>query len=240
MIGRLEECHLLSYAVPVARARVHVPRGLECVSVGDSAFLNIVVCRVDRMRPAHAPRLLGATYWHVAYRLQVRARLADGRAIEGLYFLRSDVDRRLFGAMGNVFTDFRFWTSRVQVEASSEGLDLRIDRTHGAPADARLSIRRAQRDGLVAGSCFASIAERDAKLRYMPFGLSVASDGRRLCVAEVHRDESAWREEPVEVVTSDWPYARHLGFDAPRLERAIRVATIDYRWRLGRRETLAP
>jgi hypothetical protein len=191
------------------------------------------------MRPRFTPRILGATYWHIAYRLQVRARLASGASIEGLYFLRSDVDRRLFGVMGNLFTDFRFFTSRVEVEAGCDGLELRIDRTPGAPADARLSLRHAAQDELVPASCFASLRERDARLKYMPYGLSLARDERTLRVAEVIRDETAWTEEPVSVVAEEWAYARHLGFDALRLERATRVAPIDYRWRLGRRETIA-
>ena len=240
MIGQLEACHLLSYAIAAERAVKLLPSGLEPVTHAGSAFLNIVVCRVDRMRPKLVPRILGATYWHVAYRLQVRARLASGDTVEGLYFLRSDVDRRLFGFMGNVFTDFRFFTSRVVVDARSDALALDVDRTTGAPADARLRVDGIAHGELTPDSCFATLAERDACLKYMPFGLSTTRGGRTLRVAEVRRDESAWSEAHVRVLGADWAFVRHLDIGELRLERATRVAPIDYRWEIGRTETLAP
>src|SRR5262245_65503943 len=85
MVGRIDECFLLSYAIDPARAASLTPAGLEPITHRGSAFLNIVVCHVDRIRPRFTPRAFGLTYWHVAYRIQVRAALAAGASIEGLY-----------------------------------------------------------------------------------------------------------------------------------------------------------
>jgi uncharacterized protein DUF2071 len=215
-----------------------VPAGLELITCRRAAFFNIVICHVDRMRARFTPRALGVTYWHIAYRIQVRATLADDRPIEGLYFLRSDIDRPLFGVIGNRLTDFHFHAARVRFSNDDEAAwRLRVEPTAG-DALASLTVRRAASNSLPPGSPFASLEERERVLKYAPFGLSVSNSGQCLRVAEVIRDEALWREEPVEVEAADWSYPRSLGLCDLRLVRATRVAPIDYRWRIGRTERL--
>jgi uncharacterized protein YqjF (DUF2071 family) len=100
MIGRMDECVLLWYAIDPEQAAALVPPGLEVITCRGAAFLSIVVCHVDRMRPRFLPRALGVTFWYVAYRLQVRATLSDGSSIQGLY-LRSEVDEGRDRSGGN-------------------------------------------------------------------------------------------------------------------------------------------
>jgi hypothetical protein len=126
------------------RARVRVPAGLELITWRGAAFFNIVVCHVDRMRPRLAPRAVGVTHWFVAYRLQVRATSAAG-PIEGLYFLRSDIDRRwsersatpsglLLPSRANHFNHGRRWG--LDVQYPHRGRDERCQRV------ARREVRR--------------------------------------------------------------------------------------------------
>ena len=238
MVGRIDECFLLSYGIDPEQAAALVPAGLELITCRGAAFFNIVICHVDRMRMRFTPRALGVTYWHIAYRVQVRATLADNRSIEGLYFLRSDIDRPLFGLIGNRLTDFHFHAARVRFSNNDEAAwRLRVEPTAG-DALASLAVRRAASNSLAPGSPFASLEERERVLKYAPFGLSVSNSGRCLRVAEVIRDEALWREQPVEVEAADWSYPRSLGLGDLRLVRATRVAPIDYRWRIGRTERL--
>jgi uncharacterized protein DUF2071 len=238
MVGRIDECFLLSYGIDPEQAAGLVPAGLELITCRRAAFFNIVICHVDRMRARFTPLALGVTYWHIAYRIQVRATLADDRPIEGLYFLRSDIDRPLFGVIGNRLTDFHFHAARVRFSNDDEAAwRLRVEPTAG-DALASLTVRRAASNSLAPGSPFASLEERERVLKYAPFGLSVFNSGQCLRVAEVIRDEALWREEPVEVEAADWSYPRSLGLRDPRLVRATRVAPIDYRWRIGRTERL--
>jgi hypothetical protein len=238
MVGRIDECFLLSYGIDPEQAAALVPEGLNLITCRGVAFFNIVICHVERMRPRFTPRVLGVTYWHIAYRVQVRATVAGNRSIEGLYFLRSDVDRPLFGAAGNWLTDFHFHTARVRFWNDDEAAwRLRVDSTT-ADARASLTVRRTTSNSLAPGSPFASLEERERVLKYAPFGLSVSKSGQCVRVAEVIRDEALWREEPVKVETADWSYPRSLGLPDLRLLRATRVAPIDYRWRIGRTERL--
>jgi hypothetical protein len=235
MVGRLIECFLISYAVDRARAAALLPTGLAPITCRDAAFVNIVACRIDHMRPRFAPYAAGVTYWHVAYRIQARAVVAGGGSIEGLYFLRSDVDRPLLGAVGNLLTDFRFHRARVRFCSQRERWTLHVDSADGA-ASAVLCARAAGQDGLPPDSPFGSVEERERVLTYTAVGLSVPRSGRGLRVAEVLRDEAAWQEQPVVVEAASWDYLSRLRVGPMRLVRATRAAPIEYTWRLGRVE----
>jgi Uncharacterized conserved protein (COG2071) len=237
MVGRLDECFLLSYAIDSDRAASLVPAGLEPVTYRGFAFLNIVACHIDSMRPRFTPRGLGVTSWHVAYRIQVSAFLSGGTSIQGLYFLRSDVDRPVICAVGNRLTDFRFHATQVRFRSEHERWNLQVEDSHGA-GSAMLSVHRSTTRDVATWSPFLSIEERERFLKYAPFGLSVSSSGRYLRVAEVRRDEALWREEPVGVETGTWNYPRALGLNSLQLVRATRVSPIDYVWRIGRVEEL--
>jgi len=239
MVGRIDECFLLSYAIDPEQAAALLPAGLELITCRGSAFFNIVVCHVDRMRPRFTPRALGVTYWHIAYRLQVRAILARARSIEGLYFLRSDVDRWPLGALGNRMTDFQFHAADVRFSVERESWSLQVEDTQGR-GTATLCAHRANTNGVMPGSPFSSVEERERVLKYAPFGLAVSRFGRSLRVSEVIRDEALWKEEPVRVEVADWNYPRSVGFNDLCLVRAMRVSPIDYVWRIGRTEPMRP
>jgi hypothetical protein len=238
MVGRIDACFLLSYAIDPEQAAARVPAGLELITWRGAAFLNIVVCHVDRMRPRQAPRALGVTHWYVAYRLHVLATTVTAGSIEGLYFLRSDIDRPFFGALGNALTDFCFHPARIT--STAEGDSTWRIRVEGMTSDARASlvVSRGAGDALVPGSPFASVEEREKILKYSRFGLSVSRSGRCLRVAEVIRDEALWSEQPIRVDVAEWNYPGSVDLGETRLVRATRVAPIDYRWRLGRTERI--
>jgi hypothetical protein len=254
--GRLNECLLLAYRTPADRVRHLLPRGLELLTRDGFAFWNVVAATVEDMRPAVFPPSCGVSYHHVAYRLYVQGR-AEGQAepVRGLYFVRSDADSAVVGRLGNVFSAFHFHPAEVEISSGHSVLtvsvrggeaepDARCGEPGGAPGDA---IVRVAADGvpveaaLAHGSPFASVADAERFLKYPPLGLSVDLDGRFLKLAEAIRDESKWAETPVRVIESRLRFFATLGL-APRdvaLERATRVAPIDYRWRLGKRMPLS-
>ena len=239
MTGRLAECVLLAYRTPAASVRALLPAGLELVTHGDWAFWNIVVCRVADMRPAGLPAWLGISYQHVAYRLYTRARTADGTSIEGLYFLRSDADNTLIASTGNWLSDFRFHHARIDLRATDAAVELRVNSRNDRRGDARLSASETAVAELAPGSCFTSVAEAAAFLKYRPLGLAVDARRATLKLAEVFRDEQQWQERPLQVTAARWEFLESLGQHDVRLEWASRVAPIYYRWRLGRRALLA-
>ena len=246
MTGRLSECLLLSYRTPAASIRRLLPPGLSLVTRGPWAFWNVVACRVDAMRPRGLAAALGISYHHVAYRLMARARTADGQAVEGLYFVRSDADSGAIACTGNRFTNFLFHRSEIGFErrpGRDDALTVSVLGRRGHyEADALLRVDTAPRDAapsLSEGSPFTSPEEAARFLKYQPLGLSVDLDARWLKLAEVMRDEQAWRETPVRVIEAHWSFLDSIGQTDVQLERATRVEPLDYRWRLDRRLPLA-
>lgn len=237
MTGRLSECLLLAYRTPANNVRHLLPKGLELVTRGDFAFWNLVVCRVERMRPTGFPGWCGVSYVHVAYRLYVRAPLANGEILDGLYFVRSDADDALLSWAGNLVSDFKFHPAKIHLESSAQNCGLRV--TSGGGGDALLKISFDANQVLSKDSCFPTYAEASHFLKYRPIGLSSDASGKQLKLAEVFRNEKDWRETPIGMIEAKWGFLERLGQNEIQLELGTRVAPIHYRWRLGRRAQLA-
>jgi hypothetical protein len=223
MKGTIEKCWLFAFRTPVAEARARLPAPLEPVTRGGFAFWNVVVCRIGAMRPRFAPRLLGMSYWHVAYRLYARH-----RSLEGLHFVRSDCDSAVMSWMGNVTTDFNFHPAGVRVEEEPARVRIAID-SPDAPATAELDRRAIP--ALGAGSPFGSVGEASEFLKYKPCGLSVGSDGT-VNVVRIVRDEAAWHGRAVAVASQRWSFFG--GLEAVP-ELCTEVQPIEYRWNRGQK-----
>ena len=225
MVGRLMDCILLAYSTPAESVRHLLSPPLELVTRDGRALWNVVACRVESIRPRGVPAIVGVTYHHVAYRLYVRARVSDGEAVDGLFFVRSDVDRAPLTLFGNFVSDFRFHTADIALAASEHQVNLRVNSPDGAKA------WLCARTGAIRSAA-------SALLKYRPIALACDRHNRWLKLAEVARDESAWRESALDVVEAKWSFLDHLNQTDLRLESATRVAPIDYVWRLGRRVPL--
>ena len=184
MVGRLTDCILLTYRSPAKSVEHLIPDGLALVTHAGQSFWNIVACHVIRMRPSGTPSALGLTYTHVAYRLYVHT-TGTAQRMTGLYFVRSDVDNRLVGAAGNWLTDFRFNTSRIDYTVE-DGIALSVTASDGN-ANASLLAAPMDRFSLSRDSCFDTIQQAMATLKYQPTALSVGKHSFRC--SDVSRKE---------------------------------------------------
>ncbi|MEM1444808.1 MAG: DUF2071 domain-containing protein [Planctomycetota bacterium] len=239
MTGTLDRCLLLSFRTPAESVQHLVPPGLELMRRGPFAFWNVVLCHVHKMRPLGVPEALGMSYHHVAYRLRVQAMTDRADTRQGLYFVRSDADATLLGAVGNRLSDFNFHRGNVQWQAASDASDsehLTVTTADGR-ADVELAFRAQPPATHPADSCFPTHADARAALKYEPLGLATNAHGQ-LKLAEVFRDENAWQEDVIDLTHSRFGFFDTLGQTDAKLELATRVAPLPYRWRLGRRERL--
>lgn len=236
MVGRLDRCFLLSLRTP-AEAVVHlVPRGLSLVTHGPWAFWNLVVSHITGMRPRPVPSFLGLDYHHVAYRLLVRGMSSHG-PVEGLFFLRSDVDASSICLPGNRLSDFRFHASSVRVQDAAGSTTIQV-RSAKQVADLDLSLGPGNGPTRASDSCFPDATEAHAFLKYQPLGLCPDPGAARLRIARVHRNDSLWREQPVHVRHWSSTFFETLGVPTPSLELATCVEPLDYAWTLGERVPL--
>jgi len=224
--GCIRRCWLFSWRAPEATVRALVPPPIQLVTRGGFAFWNVVVCEMAAMRPAPLPAWVGLGYWHVAYRLHVLVREAHGGDLEGLYFVRSDCDRRLVAAMGNVLTDFRFQTAQIDVSDAGASVAGRIVATG---ADAHFGLDRMATPSLAGGSPFADLTEAASFLKYKPRAFSPhAADA--VNAVRVIREESAWRSRSIAVVRQEWEF---FADREATLELCTEVQPIDYQWNRG-------
>lgn len=231
--GRIEQCWLFVYRTPAESARRLIPAPLAPVVHGGFAFWNIVVCRLSGMRPTPLPEFVGMGYWHIAYRLHVRAMGRDGEPIEGLAFIRSDCDRQLVARAGNLLTDFNFRVARVGVTEQ----DVSVLGEIGSPdTAARFRIDRRAQPPLSVGSPFASLAQAGEALEYKPRALSPCGSDV-LNVVRVVRNAAAWRWRLVSAPEAHWQFLE--GREAT-LELCYEVAPIEYLWERGQLVRVKP
>jgi len=243
--GRLAECVLVTYRTPYDSVAPLVPEGLELVRRGDFAFWSIVGCRVEHMRPVGLPAtpLTSLSYNLVGYRLMVQAMTDRAEVINGLYFVRSEVESRVVGVLGNRLADFQFHPAQVALEHDDNHARFSVTATPHGQADAELAVTHMPA-ALLPGSCFPTLADARDFCRYAPRGLSVedvqrGSRSRWLKIVQVHRDARAWCETPVAIERARWGFLETLGqAKLMQPEWAVRVMPVDYRWELGRREAL--
>jgi uncharacterized protein YqjF (DUF2071 family) len=230
--GRLNDCLLLSYRTPAESVRGLVPPGLQLITRGPWAFWNVVACRVEQIRPEGLPAWSGLRYHHVAYRLLTRCITTDAEFIDGLYFVRSLADHAFVTAMGRHVTDFKFQHAGIAMDAGG------FEATRDGKTDALVRLGDPSPAAEVAttwpaDSCFPTLRDAQEYLRYRP--IAMASDGRgRARLAEVGREDRAWRERIVNVVEHRHALFEELGQAEATLELATAIDPIEYRWSLGR------
>jgi hypothetical protein len=225
--GRIAQCWLFVYRAPAESVAALLPRTMEPVTKGGFAFWNIVVCRLEGIRPVPLPAAIGLGYWHVAYRIHVRTFKESGEAIEGLFFVRSDSDRRVMALAGNLLTDFNFHLAQVHVVAAPAGVSATIVSPEAA---ATFEIDRVSLPQLTPGSPFDSLEAAARALEYEPAALSGHGEDA-VSVSAVRRDAACWRWKPVAVTHARWQF-----FDGrdTALELCYEVEPIDYLWEARR------
>jgi len=227
----------LTYAAPAAQIRPLLPPGLTADEWNGYGFLAAAFVQTRKLRPAGLPAFAGRSFFLAGYRVFARYTRRDGKRLRGLRILRSDADRRLMVAMGNLLTRYRYRLARVTLERGEGALALRV-RTADRLGDAELTARLDGPPGwLPPGSPFADAKQARRFMGPMPFTFGYEPETHSIVRVEgVRRD---WRPRTVPVDVHRLDALRHL---APGLEPVLAssfyLEAVDYRWRRGVREPL--
>jgi len=232
MKGRVTDCVLLSFRTPRDHVKGLLPRGFKLLTHNNMAFWNVCICTVESLHPATLP-FVRLTYRHVSYRLMVRVPVSNNKELRGLYFVRSDADNGTVCSFGNMLTDFKFNRADIVVKSGDGVLDVSVENTRDGIADSYFLGERTDEYYLPPDSCFADPEEARKILRYTPTGMSLDKRGRVVDLAEVERDEKAWKEAPMRVARAGFAFFRNMDQPEAGLETAVAVDPVDYVWRLG-------
>ena len=234
--AHFRECITLTYAVPSHVLRPLLPPGLELDSSGEYGFVAVALVQTESLRPAGLPRLCGRDFFLAGYRVFTTFRAPDGRTLRGLRILRSDADRTLMVAGGNLLTHYNYYRCDAHIEADADRIDVQV-RTADGRGDLELTANVSDAT-LPAASPFASV--RDAR-RYagpLPYTFDYEAETHSIIAIEARRVN--WKPAPIAVDVRRIAFFDQPTFRGrtPVLAAAFRVTDIDYRWARGVRYPL--
>jgi len=234
--AHFRECLTLTYAVPADVLRPLLPPGLELKTVNGCGFIAVALVQTESLRPSRLPAGLGQDFFLSGYRVFTRFRTASGRSLRGLRILRSDTDRALMVAGGNLLTHYNYHRCAATIDSTPERIDIDVRSTDGH-GDLRISARPGER-ALPPDSPFASVREALRFAGPLPFTFDYEAATHAIVAIQAVR--ANWRPEPIgadvrRITFFDQPVFRGC---TPRLAAAFRVSGIDYHWNRGVRHAL--
>jgi uncharacterized membrane protein YphA (DoxX/SURF4 family) len=235
--AHLQDCLTLTYAVPPDLLRPLLPPGLVLETFNGFGFVAVALVQARSLRPVGFPDAFGQDFILVGYRIFTRFEAPGSRLLRGLRILRSDANRRLMVAGGNLLTHYNYRAcaatlrheqSRVYAEVRSEDGAGDIDVT------ANLSTPT-----LPEGSPFRSIREARRFAGPLPFTFDYEPETHAIIAINGRRTH--WQPSAVAVEVRKLTFFDQPGFAGctPQLAAAFHVSAVEYRWERGVRYPLA-
>jgi hypothetical protein len=231
-------CLVLTYAFPRDLLEPLLCPGLTLDTYGDLGFLAVAMVQTRALRPAFLPPLFGLDFFLAGYRIFVRFRTAAGRTLRGLRILRSDTDRPLMAAAGNLLTHYGYRKSEVRWVEQEGKLEIAI-RTPRAEADLRVIADLTSKPAaLPDGSPFAGLEQARKYAGPLPFTFDYEPETHSILMVQGVRKQ--WDPQPIRVEVLENRFVRQPPFAAaePILANAFHLADVPYLWRRGVREAL--
>jgi hypothetical protein len=234
--AHFDSCLAITYALPAEVLRTLVPRGLELETVDGNGFLAVALVQTRRLRPVGAPEAIGQDFFLAGYRVFTRFQTREGRRLRGLRILRSDADRDVMVAAGNLLTHYNYHRCDATLDPSGRRFVATVRTDDGAgdlEVEANLDDAR-----LPDGSPFASVREALRFAGPLPFTFDYERETDAIVAIEGRR--ANWRPQPVRVDVRRISFFDQPPFQrcVPRLAAAFHVSGIDYRWERGVRHAL--
>src|SRR5687768_2279817 len=124
--AHFEECLTLTYALPAGVLHPLLPPGLEIETFNGYGFVAVALVQANSLRPAGLPKSVGQDFFLAGYRVFTRFRTPDGHTLRGLRILRSDANRALMVAGGNLLTHYNYHRCRARIDASTRHITVAV------------------------------------------------------------------------------------------------------------------
>ena len=229
---------VLTYAFPRRQLAPMLPPGLRVDTWGDFGFVAIAMVQTQRLRPAVLPRALGQSFFLAGYRIFTTFRRPDGTTRRGLYILRSDTDRRLMAAAGNLLTHYQYRVSTVHTEAMPGAFTCRVT-TRDQLADLHVTAELHGEAVLPATSPFETFHQARRFAGPLPYTFDHEPQTNSIIAIKATRQN--WNPRLVTARVHDLTFFRHGPFrgTTPLPASAFYVENIDYQWKAGIRYPLS-
>lgn len=236
--AHFDHCLVLCYAFPAELLAPLLPPGLTLDTYDGYGFVAVAMVQTRGLRPAFLPRRLGQDFFLAGYRVFVKFRGPGGRTLRGLRILRSDADRALMVAGGNLLTHYNYRRCDATLAASSRDLSVAV-RTPDGEADIDVVAHLEGAAELPAHSPFRTLHDARRFAGPLPYTFDYEPQTHSIVAIRGRRESWSPRLVPVEVRTmSFFDGARFRGVE-PILASAFYVHDIPYRWERGVRHPLA-
>ena len=141
------------------------------------SIVGICLIRLEQIRPAGLPGLLGLSSENAAHRIAVEWMDAGGIKREGVFIPRRDTGSFLNRVAGGRIFPGEHHSARFSVMDSDGHIDFSMESDDGSIA---VKVVGEDADALPSSSCFSSLVEASAFFEGGSLGYSVTRDGARL------------------------------------------------------------
>lgn len=229
-----EHSLVLTYAFPPAVLEALLPPGLTLDTHNGFGFLAVAMVQTRGLRPTFMPRALGQDFVLTGYRIFTK--LSHGkRTRRGLRILRSDADRGLMVAAGNLLTHYHYRRCHAEVRQRGGKLIFEI-RTQDADADVDvIADLSTDEESLPVGSPFATLHDARRYAGPLPYTFDYEAQTHSIIAIKGVRENWQPRLVPVDVRAMTFLDHPSLKGARPVLASAFYVHEIPYLWKCGRR-----
>ncbi len=234
--GRLTAGLTMTYRTPIAQAQALRPAGLELVTRGRWAFLQVAAFRLEHLLPTGVPGCDAVDGCVMAYRLHTQVATDAATWVPGLFTARVDAPAALLDVLRTRRSVPQWHRAAVSLEEVAEGWRLTGDTLTEAGAVFDRSIH-ASTPRLARDSAFASVADA-LDLATRTTTLLSPADGAVRLATERPISGGRWTHQPVTLdATHDappLPGLRALGQHHAALELVTALTPVDMAWRPAR------
>ncbi len=192
------------------------------------SMVGICLIRLEQIRPAGLPSLLGISSENAAHRISVEWTDAAGVAREGVFIPRRDTGSLLNRIAGGRIFPGEHHGARFSVQDLGGHVEFSMRSLDGAVS---VEVTGDEADSLPATSCFGSLAEASVFFESGSLGYSVTRDGGRLDGLLLRTTEWRLRALSVSAVRSSY-FADRARFPEGSIEfdHALVMRDISHEW----------
>lgn len=227
-----ESSLVLTYALPKEELQRLIPESLRLDTFENKwAFLAVAVVKTKALRPKGFPTFFGNDFILTGYRIFVRYTTSAGKRLRGLYILKSETDKKKMERLGNLFTQYKYTTTDIQLVWQSSNITVRLTKS-AINIEVDTSNNKTV---LPQGSPFKDWKEARRFAGPLPFTFTYNARKKEMLLIEGVRKN--WQPKPVSVIKEDIGFLKSLGLYNLVLANAFLIENVPYSWKKGKKDS---